>query len=271
MGNMLKFKDNSPLIIGCVHVLPLPGAGGYAGNIENIARKATEEAVIYFEAGFDAIIIENMHDTPYLKGFVYPETVAAMTAVGCAIRRQLPDMPVGIQILSAANREALAVAISARLDFIRVEGYTFAHVADEGIIQSSAAALIRLRDYLKAQNIFIMADIKKKHASHSITGDITIEDNAECAEFMKADGIIITGSMTGKAPDLDELKRVKSVSNIPVLIGSGITPNNVENYYSYTDGIIVGSYCKIDGTWKNPVAVERCKLFIDTVKHIGSS
>ena len=45
----------------------------------------------------------------------------------------------GIQILAAANREAVAVAHAAALDWVRVEGFAFAHVADEGFINSCAA------------------------------------------------------------------------------------------------------------------------------------
>ena len=229
---MLNFRNNNPLMIGCIHVLPLPGAAGYSGNIDDIISIALEEAQIYVENDFDAIIIENMHDVPYLKGFVYPETVAAMTSVACKIREALPDFPIGIQVLSAANREALSVAIAAKLNFLRVEGFVFAHVADEGIIQSSAAELIRLRDYLMADNIQIFADIKKKHSSHSITSDINIIETAEAAEFMRADGIILTGTATGKAPSLEELKEVKQNSRLPVLLGSGITPDNILNYTS---------------------------------------
>ena len=38
-------------------------------------------------------------------------------------------LPVGIQILAGANVEAMAVAHAAGLDFIRAEGYAYAHVA----------------------------------------------------------------------------------------------------------------------------------------------
>lgn len=263
---MLKFDKNKPLLIGCVHVLPLPGAARYSGDIDKIVNIAVSDAEIYAKSGFDAIILENMHDVPYLKGRVYPETIAAMTAVSCEVRKKLPDMKLGIQILSAANREALGVAISAKLDFLRVEGYTFAHVADEGIIESCAAELIRLRDYLKATDIKILADIKKKHSAHAITSDVSIEETAETAEFMLADGVVITGVATGKEPDLEELKSTKKVTELPVLLGSGITPDNVNKYYKYTDGIIIGSYCKVDGFWKNAVSLERCHLFMNSIK-----
>lgn len=262
---MLNF-DQKTLFIGCVHVLPLPGAPGYSGNIENIIDIAVIEAEIYVKAGFDALILENMHDLPYLKRRVYPETVAAMTAIACAVRKVLPQFPIGIQILSAANREALGVAISAKLDFLRVEGYTFAHVADEGIIESCAADLIRVRDYLKANNVSVFADIKKKHSSHAITSDVSIEETAETAEFMKADGVVITGTATGKEPLIGDIHAVRSACKLPLLIGSGVTPQNINKYYEHVDGLIIGSYCKEAGKWQNTVSYDRCRELVEAIK-----
>lgn len=266
---MTNNVSKKPRIIGCIHTLPLPGAAGYSGNISEIVDIAVKEAIIYVQSGFDAIILENMHDTPYLNGHVYPETIAAMTAIACAVRKALPDFPLGIQILAGANREALSVAIAAKLNFLRVEGFCFAHIADEGLISSSAAELIRLRDYLKAKDIKIFADIKKKHSAHAITSDVSIEETAEAAQFMRADGLIVTGTATGKSPDFEELKSVKAVSQVPVYLGSGINPQNISDYAKITDGIIIGSFCKEGGYWENTVSEKRCKEFMEAVDDLN--
>ena len=89
------------------------------------------EASAYREGGVDALMIENMHDVPYLRGSVGPEIVAALAVVGRAVKSE-SGMPTGVQILAGANLEAIAVAHAAGLDYVRVEAYTFAHVADEG-------------------------------------------------------------------------------------------------------------------------------------------
>ena len=73
------------------------------------------------------------------------------------------------------------------LDFVRVEGFAFAHVADEGIIESSAASLLRFRRQIGAERVQVWADVKKKHASHALTADIGIGEAAAAAEFMRAD------------------------------------------------------------------------------------
>ena len=57
------------------------------------------------------MIVENMHDVPWLRPEqLGPETVSAMTAVCSAVRRIQSEFPVGVQILSSGNRAALAIA-----------------------------------------------------------------------------------------------------------------------------------------------------------------
>ena len=66
------------------------------------------------------------------------------------------------------------VAFDPGLDFIRAEGFAFAHVADEGIIESSAAELLRYRRAIGAEHVRVFADVKKKHSAHAITADVSI-------------------------------------------------------------------------------------------------
>ena len=103
-----------------------------------------------------------MHDVPYVKSKVGHEITAAMTAI-CQSVKDETRLPCGVQILSGANKEAIAVANAARLDFVRVEGFVFAHVADEGLMESCAGELLRYRKMIGADNILVFTDIKKKH------------------------------------------------------------------------------------------------------------
>jgi len=57
------------------------------------------------------VIVENMHDVPWLRPEqLGPETVSAMAVVCSAVRRVRTEFPVGVQILSSGNRAALAIA-----------------------------------------------------------------------------------------------------------------------------------------------------------------
>ena len=154
------------------------------------------------------------------------------------------------------------MAKAANLDFIRGEGFVFSHVADEGLMNSDAGKLLRYRKMIDAENIKIYTDIKKKHSAHAITADVSIAETAKSAEFFLSDGVIITGSSTGLPADITELKEVRKNSKLPIFIGSGITPENLANYYDYADGFIVGSYIKEDGYWENDISIDRCNKLI---------
>src|ERR1044072_9417387 len=181
-GLVTPLFSRSKPIIGVIHVGALPGTPRASQRVVELVRSAREEAKVYREWGVDGIYIENMHDVPYLRGEVGPEIVAAMTAIAMEVKNEC-ELPVGIQILAGANIEALAVAYAAGLEFIRAEGYAYAHVADEGLIQSSAAQLLRYRKLIGAERVQVWADIKKKHAAHAITADVTLCETAETVEF----------------------------------------------------------------------------------------
>ena len=174
-------------------------------------------------------------------------------------------LPCGLQILAAANLEALAVAHAAGLDFIRAEGFAFAHVADEGIIQSSAADLLRYRRAIGAERVQVWVDVKKKHSSHAITADVGIGETAHAVEFMRGDAVIVTGTVTGDAPKLDDVRAVKQATRLPVYLGSGVTAANVGEFLREADGVIVGSEFKIGRHWSAAVDAKRVRRFMAAV------
>lgn len=256
-------------IIGMIHVDALPGTPQNTLPVELIAKKAKKEAALLEKAGVDAIMIENMHDVPYLKKYVGPEIVACMTTVAVEIRKST-RIPVGIQILAAANREALAVALAAQLDFVRVEGFVFAHLGDEGYLESCAGELLRYRKMIGAEHIRIFTDLQKKHSSHAITADLNLKDHIETADYFLSDGIIITGSSTGKEALVEDVKTTWQATTLPVLVGSGITLENILNYWNFADGFIVGSWFKHNGNWKNPISEDRVRTFMNKIQEIRS-
>lgn len=251
-------------VIGMIHVGALPGTPANTHSIDEIVRRARAEARLYRDAGIDGLLIENMHDVPYLRGRVGPEIVAAMAVTGRVVKEE-SGLPVGLQILAGANLEAMAAAAAAGLDFIRAEGYAFAHVADEGIIEASAAELLRYRRTIGAGGVKVWADVKKKHASHAITSDISLAAAVEAVEFMRADAVIITGTVTGDPPRLAEIAEAKTVSRLPVLLGSGVTPENLTEFYFAADGFIIGSAFKTDGRWSNAVDTARVERVVKLV------
>lgn len=252
-------------VIGVIHVGALPGTPRASQSVAELVAAARGEARLYRESGVDGVIIENMHDVPYLRGEVGPEIVAAMTAISVEVKSEC-GLPVGVQILAGANIEAMAVAHAAGLDFIRAEGYAYAHVADEGLIQASAAKLLRYRRLIGATQVQVWADVKKKHAAHAITADVSLGETAETVEFMGADCVIVTGSATGRPPTITDVQEAKSHCGLPVFLGSGITANNIAEFHNDADGFIVGSSFKIDGLWSNTIDPARVTQFINMMQ-----
>jgi uncharacterized protein len=247
-------------LVGVIHVGALPGTPSSGKTVAALADDAVREARAYETAGFHGLAIENTHDRPYLKSSVGPEIGAGMAVIGSEVRRAV-SLPVGIQVLAGANLWAIAIAHACGALFVRVEGFVFAHVADEGLIESTAGSLLRYRRAIGADNVRVFADIKKKHSAHAITADVDIVETAKAAEFFQADGVIVSGVATGQPADPSEVEAVGSVVSIPTLIGSGITPENIGSYSS-ASAFIVGSSVKQDGLWENHLDERRVRAVV---------
>ncbi len=257
-------------MVGMVHVHALPGTPLASATMPAIIDQAVGEARLLAEAGFDAIMIENMHDRPFLRQKVGPEIVSGMAAVLDAVRGVV-DKPLGVQVLAGANREALAVAMAGGATFIRAENFVFAQVADEGLMpDAEAGPLLRYRREIGAEHIRIFADIKKKHAGHAITADINIAATARAAAFFGADGVIVTGPATAEPVSLEDMREVSAAVELPVAVGSGVTPRNLAELWDLADIFIVGSFLKREGQWHQPLDPDRIEILMRVVEMLRS-
>lgn len=255
-------------MVGMIHVQALPGTAFAGLPMSRIAEQAVAEARLLVNSGFDAIMIENMHDRPYLRQTVGPEIVAGMAVVLQAVREAV-DVPIGVQVLAGANRAALAVAMVGGAAFIRAENFVFAQVADEGLMpEADAAGLLRYRREMGAEQVRIFADVKKKHASHAVTADVDLADTARAAAFFGADGVVVTGAATGRAASLADVQEVSAAVELPVAIGSGLTPDNLARYWDCADVFIVGSFIKHMGEWHRPLAPDRVAAIVTAARRL---
>jgi membrane complex biogenesis BtpA family protein len=258
-------------IIGMVHLSPLPGAPGYTGYpIWKLIDHALYDAEALIEGGVDGLIVENMWDWPYYVGAqVKPE---AMTAQAVAARRvvEAVEVPVGINVIHNGGLVALAIAVAADAQFIRVCILTGARLWDTGELDhGNAADLLRKRKELYAEHIKLFADVDKKH-SVPFPG-VDLETHIEWTRFYGADALIVSGRMTGLAPDVAKVARAAELAgDRPVLLGSGTDEHNIVEFLRHADGAIVGSSLKVDGIMENPVDVERVRRYVAAARR-GSS
>jgi len=253
-------------VIGVIHSRALPGSPAYEGEpMEDIIAFALAEAERYRSGGVDGLIVENHGDIPFAKpDRLGPETAAGMAVMTRAVRLAT-GLPVGVNVLANAAIQALAVAKAAGAAFVRVNQWANAYVANEGFIEGPAAEATRYRAWLHARGVKIFADVHVKHGAHAIMADRSIEEMARDAEFFDADVAIATGQRTGDAASIDELKTIGAGTSLPVVVGSGVTPNNVGDILANGQGVIVASYLKRDGVWWNEVDPERVAVFMAAV------
>src|SRR6266481_2742704 len=253
-----------------IAVQPLPGSPLYCDDDAQIIAHSLSDLQAYTEAGVDAIILENSHDLPYIKPPLPARAVELMKQLAREVRNRF-EGPIGIQMLEAANETALEIACEADLDFVRVEGYVFAHVGGAGLIEGCAGKLLRRRKELRCEQIKIFGDVKKKHCSHALTGDLDIVDEIKQAEFFLVDGVIVTGARTTEPPNLAVLRRVKRHAGVPVLIGSGLTPQNLKAYFPLADGFIVGSTFREGGQFLGALDPQRLAAFMKVYQSVRSA
>lgn len=224
-------------IIGMIHLPALPGAPKNAHTMAELVEYAISEANKLEGSGVDGVIVENVGDAPFFRERPPPITVAAMATLVGEVRR-VTAMEVGVNLLRNGCEEALAVAHAAGATFIRCNVVIGAYVTDQGIIQGCAAELARLRASLDP-DVRILADVHVKHARPLF--DVPIEDAAkDLAERGGADAVIVSGSRSPDPPSLETLRRVSDAVELPVLVGSGIALDNVEDMFEHSDGVVLG-------------------------------
>jgi membrane complex biogenesis BtpA family protein len=244
-----------------IGVLPLPGAPRYAGSGKAVISAALADLEEYVTAGVDVFVLENSHDIPYMKPPLNSLGIALMKRIANEVRSRF-NGPLGIQLLEAANQSALEIACEADLDFVRVEGYVFAHIGGAGLIEGCAGQLARRRAELGCNHIKFFGDVKKKHCSHALTADLDIKDVVKQAEFFLVDGVVVTGPRTGEPPELKELRSVKRTAHVPVIVGSGMTSRNISEFMPWADGFIVGSTVREEGKFLGRLDPTRLRAFV---------
>lgn len=250
-----------PGVIGMLHLGPLPGSPGWSGDLGAVLAAAVRDARALREGGVGALMLENFHDVPFHPETVPPVTVAAMTAVAAAVRRESPDCPLGINVLRNDAEAALAIAVATGAAFIRVNIHVGAAVTDQGVIEGRAWRTLRLRREYGA-DVGILADVRVKHAAP--LGGRPLADEARDLRLRGlADALVVTGAATGAGADPGEIEELRrTLPDCPLLVGSGVGAGNVGRFLPAADGFIVGTSLKEGGDVAAPVSATRTEDFM---------
>lgn len=249
-------------LIGVVHCPPFPGSPRYRGeDVQGIYEACVRDAAAYVEGGLSGLIVENHGDIPFARpGDLTPETAACL-AVATDRIRAATGAAVGVNVLANAPIHAFAVAAATGARFIRVNQWANAYVANEGFMEGRAGEAMRYRSLLRAEGVQVFADAHVKHGAHAITADRTIGELVRDVAFFDADAVIATGQRTGDVATADEIGEIRAATHLPLLVGSGVTAENVGGILAVTDGVIIASSLKQGGVWWNPVDLARVRAF----------
>jgi uncharacterized protein len=258
------FSGNRKVLIGVVHLRPLPGAPRWKGDLGAVIESALADAQAYESGGVDALFIENFGDVPFTKDRVGPETLAAMAVIGREVRATV-KRPIGFNVLRNDATAGLALCAACGGSFIRVNVHTGAMLTDQGLIEGNAHETLRYRQRI-CPGVEILADVHVKHAVP--LGNATIDNAArDTLERGLADAVIVSGVGTGKAADVAQLERVRrACPHARILLGSGVTAENAANYSASADGFIVGTSLKRGGKVDQPVDARRVAALVRKVR-----
>jgi len=262
------FQVKKP-VIGVIHLQPLPGAPRYQGQpMKEIYDAAVADALTLTRGGVDGIIIENASDLPFARPeHIGPETVATLTAACLSVRNAV-DTPLGITCVANGAIPALAIAKAVDARWVRVNQWVNAYIANEGFINGPAPEAMRYRSMIDARNVAIFADVHVKFGAHAITADRSIPEQATDAEWFDADVLIATGTRTGNPTSCTEVNEVRNGTNLPVIVGSGLSPSQVPQLFAAADGAIIGQWLKYDGQWWKPVDPQRVEALMAAVMKV---
>lgn len=251
-------------VIGMIHVPALPGAPRYSMSFEEIRQFVVADATALAKGGVDGLMMENFGDVPFYPSRVPAHTVAFMSTLAFEIKTQF-QLPLGINVLRNDGMAAIAIATAVRAEFVRINVYTGARLADQGLLHSEAHEVARYRSTLGAK-VQIWADVAVKHSAP--LGDRSLGDEVEdTVERGLADGVIVSGTSTGKPTALQDVRTVKRhAGDAPVYVGSGVDDSTVEALLEVDDGVIVGTAFKRDAKISAPVDVARVDELVSIVR-----
>lgn len=253
-------------VIGMVHLLPLPGSPNYGGELEKVYCAAQRDLDRLTAGGASAAIVENFCDLPY-DTHVAPITEAAMAIITNRLQKTA-KIPLGVNVQFNCFEAEWDIACLTGCRFLRVEAFVENRVGPHGITWAAAPKLMRYKRSMPSETM-IFADINVKHSFPLAEQPMSfsIHEAIEAG----ADAIIITGLQTGSVPTPEDIKEARlCAGNTPILVGSGINEENMEDYLAAADGVIVGSSIKEDGNVLNPVdekAVRRLVELADNFSH----
>lgn len=251
------------VVIGLVHLLPLPGTPFYEpGNTEEALDKAVRDAITLSRYGADGCLIQTVDRVYPIGDEADYARVAAMAAITRAVVEVTPpDFQVGVQIMVNALKASAAVATVCGGSFLRCTALVGATVTPSGIVEANPLDFLTYRARIGGDRLKLIAEVDSMHF-HWMGGKPTA-DVARTAARMGADAVEVAH------PDEDVSNRLvhdvkRAHPNLPVILGGHTNHENAARRLAEADGAFVGS-CLKSGAWDSDIDAERVRAYVKIV------
>ncbi|MDR1795129.1 MAG: membrane biogenesis protein [Erysipelotrichaceae bacterium] len=215
-------------------------------------ERAKLEIGQYYQAGVDAVIIEDYFAAPGIKG-VLEEVLAYL-------HKEYPANIYGVNVLDNFHRSyELAALYGAK--FLQVDSAagqlpSYLDVPYGKMIQA----------YREAGEVLIFGGVRFKY--QPVLSGRSIKEDLEIAKA-RCDAIVVTGPGTGIDTDQSKLLEFKQLlGDFAMLVGAGVTIDTVRDKLAVADGAIVGSAFKDTGKDSGDVDPKRVLDFMKIVQEI---
>ncbi len=268
---MFKNLGNKKLVLGLVHLLPMPSTPLYEeGNVEKMLDKALKDVTALKNGGADGCLLQavdgiydDKDDTDYAR-------VATLSMIGARVRDLMgPDFKIGVQLMWNCITPSLAVAKACGADFTRCSVLVGESQGMIGTVKAETAKVMHYRNLIGAKGVSMISEIAGYHFKG--TGDLgQIKDLTMRSMRAGANAIEIYN----KDEELNEtlVKTVKELGDVPVILGGGTDVENCKRRLKTANAALVGT-CFEGGNWGGPViesiVAEYCKNVRELERELG--
>lgn len=218
---------------------------------QNPVNRALEEMEILEEEGFSGIILQNLHGN--LNDLI--ETLKQIDTTSL-------ESKIGLNILPNEFYQSLPLAQAYGADFVQLENIAGSYKQGE----------LNTHHYDKIKNqcgdIDVFGGVWPKY--HEPLKHSVLEEDLQ-EGMNRADVIVVTGAGTGLETPLKKIQTFRqTMGQHPLIIASGLTPENVYEQFCLADGAIVGTALKYDNNTRNKIDKYRARDFMDATKEANT-
>ena len=235
----LEWRAGHPLVIGMVHLAPLPGTPLHVpGSLDHTVSVAVESALALKAGGADGCLIQTVDRLYSVDDDADPARTSSLTLITRAVREAVgPGFTIGVQMMRNAIRASLAVAHLCGGGFVRAGALVGATVSPHGIVTANPLAVMEYRRRVGAEAVQIVADIDSMHfrwLGGRETGEV-----AHAARGIGAAAVAVGHPVVETALGMVRSVR-KWAPGLPVVLAGYTNHGNAARLTAAADGAFVG-------------------------------